>query len=82
MLILLAMLCGGLLVGAWALRLHDTNMLNQRICRSVERTNTALRLVIQVRLEDPTTPEAVKQVFRMVLAENLRPINCSHLAAL
>jgi hypothetical protein len=74
--LVLAVVSALLLVGAWALRIHDSQEINHRFCRMHENTNTALRLVIAARLNDPSTPDAVKQRFVVILDRYLQPVDC------
>ena len=64
---------------AWGARIHTTHDLNVELCHQQQRQNTALLLVIDARLIDPTTPAAVKATFRTVIHEYLEPQNCDNL---
>ena len=79
LLLVVAVLSGVSLTGAWALRIHDRQQNDRSVCERVENTNTALRIVLDIRLRDPSTPADVKGVFRIVLVRYLHPVDCNHL---
>jgi hypothetical protein len=64
---------------AWHFRITTTHNFNVELCQGQERQNQAMRLIIDARLGDPTTPEPVKRSFRLILAQYLQPQNCDHL---
>jgi hypothetical protein len=67
------------LVGAWGIRLHQIQNINRKLCMTQERTNTALRLVLDARLQDPGTSDVVKAKFRAIETTYLRPVDCRRL---
>ena len=62
---------------AWGARIHTTHDFNVELCQQQQRQNTALLLVIDARLIDPSTPAAVKATFRTVIHEYLEPQSCT-----